>query len=300
MDEKVVVLVLHYNGKELLDDCLNSYLNNNYKNYEVVLIDNGSEDDSVQYVKQNFNQVRVIENKQNLGYSAGFNVGLNYAFNQANADYALVTNNDVKADCNVIFELVKTANLNKEIGFVTGKVYYYEQPTTLQTVGKKEDPIFWNGGHIGNREEDIGQYDFIRELAFADDVFTLVRRSLYLDIGGYDETFFLQCEEFDWQARAKQRGYKIYYTPYAKIWHKESMTLGKKSAKKAYYDARNPLIVIMKHKNKVFASTYLKNHFYRRVFKVSIRSILNEKDLYKALMIWKGFFSAIWWRYSKI
>ncbi|MBD3393406.1 MAG: glycosyltransferase, partial [Chitinivibrionales bacterium] len=228
----VVVLTLNWNGKHLLDDCLQSYLANNYPNFEMVMIDNGSSDGSVEYVKERYPKVTVLSNGENLGYSGGFNVGLKYAFKDKNADFALVTNNDVKADKRVIAELVATAKEEPAAGFVTGKVYYFDQPDTLQTVGKREHAIRWNGGHIGAREKDVGQYEQVSERFFMDDIFTLVSRDVYAKIGGYDTTFFLQCEEYDWQARAKAAGFKFYYTPGAKIWHKESMTLGKWSANK--------------------------------------------------------------------
>ena len=145
----------------------------------------------------------------------------------------VVTNNDVKADCRVISELVAVAETDEKIGFVTGKVYYADQPDILQTVGKREDPILWNGGHIGNGEKDVGQYEQAAERIFADDIYMLVRRSVYEQVGGYDSVFAFQAEEFDWQARAKKHGFKIFYAPRAKIWHKVSMTIGKDSAFKA-------------------------------------------------------------------
>ena len=292
---KVFVLTLNWNGKDLLDDCLTSYLENDYPNFEVVMIDNGSTDDSVQYVKSKFPNVIILENEKNLGYSGGFNVGLDYAFNKKNADYVLISNNDVKADKRVISELVKVAERDETIGFVTGKVYYYDHPGVLQTVGKKEHPIRWNGGDLGVREEDKGQYDEISERFFADDIYTLVKKKLYEDVGGYDTSFFLQCEEFDWQARAKKTGYKIMYTPHAKIWHKDSVTLGKTSPKKAYYDARNPMLVVLKHKSPDFFRRYFWLHFRRDIFKSSLKVLIKKNELIKVFKIWAGFFSGIWW-----
>jgi GT2 family glycosyltransferase len=294
----VYVLILNWNGKELMKDSLSSYLGNDYANFKVIMIDNGSTDDSVEYIKRNFQEVIIVQNEKNLGYSGGFNVGLDYAFNRNNADYALISNNDVKADRRVISELVKAAETDDTIGFTTGKVYYYDHPNILQTVGKKSDPVRWNGGDIGVREDDSGQYDEISEREFADDIYTLVRRKLYRETGGYDTTFFLQCEEFDWQARAKTRGYKIIYTPYAKIWHKDSMTLGKTSPKKAYYDARNPMLVILKHKSPEFFRRYLWLHFRKDILKCSLKIVLKNLEMKKAYKIWTGFFSGIWWGFK--
>ena len=293
----VVVLILSYDGKYLLEDSISSYLDNDYTNFKVVVIDNGSSDGTKEYVKEKFPEVIVLRLEKNLGYSGGFNFGLKWAFNQQKADYALVTNNDVKVDKGVISALVKTAEKDNKIGFATGKVYYFEKPDTLQTVGKKEHPILWSGGHIGNKEKDTGQYNKEMELPFADDVFTLVKKRMYDQIGGYDTTFFLQSEEYDWQARAKAIGYKIFYTPEAKIWHKESMTIGKRSPQKAYYDARNPMLVILKHKNPEFFRIYFWNHLKRSILKNSLKNSLKMEFLI-TFKIWQGFFSGVIWGFK--
>lgn len=294
MNAHVIVLVLSYNGEHLLEDSISSYLANDYNNFEVVVIDNGSTDRTKEWVEQHHPNVFVLRTEKNLGYSGGFNLGLDYAFNKKYAVYVLITNNDVKADSKVITELVKVAETDPMIGFITGKVYYYDQPDTLQTVGKHEDLIRWNGEHIGNKEIDKGQYDQIAERIFADDIYTLVSKNLYLETGGYDTTFRFQAEEYDWQARGKKLGYKIYYTPYAKIWHKDSMTIGKRSAFKAYYDARNPMLVILKHKDPDFFRKYFWQHFKRGVIRSSLLSIKQLKPNV-SLAIWRGFISGMSW-----
>jgi GT2 family glycosyltransferase len=292
---KVIVLILSYNGKHLLDDSVFSYLENDYPNFKVVVIDNGSSDGTEDYVEKNFPEAKVIRLEKNQGYSGGFNFGLKYAFEENNADYVLITNNDVKADKKVISELVKVAETDSKIGFVIGKVYYYDNPKVLQTVGKREDPIRWKGEHIGNREIDTGQYDKVEERVFCDDIFWLVRRDLYEKTGGYDTTFFLQAEDYDWQARAKKLGYKIMYTPFAKIRHKDSMTIGKTSPLKAFYDARNPMLVILKHKSPDFFRRYFWLHFRKDIFMTSIKIIIKRFEIKKAYNIWTGFLSGICW-----
>jgi len=290
----VYVLVLSYDGKHLLTDSLSTYLANDYPNFEVVVIDNGSSDGTEEFVRTSFPQVRIVRTEKNLGYSGGFNLGLRFAFEENDAKYVLITNNDVKVDEKVISELVKIAEADDKNGFVTGKVYYYEKPSVLQTVGKKEDPVRWNGGQIGRREVDEGQYDEICERYFADDIYTLVSKKLYKETGGYDTTFFLEAEEYDWQARAKKAGYKIMYTPHAKIWHKESMTIGKTSPLKAYYDARNPMLVILLHKPPDFFKHYFWLHLRRDVIKSSLISLKNKR-LAVAVAKWRGLFSGLAW-----
>lgn len=290
---KVIVLILSYDGKYLLDDALTSYLDNDYANFEVVVIDNGSSDGTDEYVKHHFPQVDLIRLEQNRGYSGGFNFGLEYAFKQKNADYVLITNNDVKADQKVISELVKVAETDPDIGFVTGKAYYFDYPDTLQSVGKYEDKIRWNGEHIGSKEIDRGQYDQVAERAFIDDIFMLASSRVYQELGGYDTNFFFEAEEYDWLARAKKAGYKIMYTPGAKIWHKESMTIGKQSAFKAYYDSRNPMLVILLHQS----AGYFRKYFWHQL-KRKMRSALVSCKQMKFKVAWNkivGIFAAVGW-----
>ena len=277
-----------------MEDALSSYLKNHYANYHILVIDNGSSDGTVDYVNENFKNVLVKRIEKNQGYSGGFNCGLNIAFNEMDADYALITNNDVIADANIISELVKVAVTDEKIGFTTGKVYFNEKKDTLQTVGMSYDPVRLNGGHIGNAEIDQGQYDKVTERYFADDVFTLVNSKLYKEIGGYDTEFVLQAEQFDWQMRAKAKGYKIMFTPYAKLWHKESMTIGKHSPAKLYYDARNPMIVLMKYVDSKAFKKYFWLHFKKDTMRASLVNLKNF-HFRIALNIWLGFFSGIMW-----
>lgn len=294
---KVTVLILSYNGKELLKDSVSSYLANDYPNFEVAVIDNGSVDGTKEFVKKEFPKAKVVRLEKNRGYSGGFNFGLEYAFDKSQSKYAIITNNDVKADSKVISELVKVAEMDEMNGFVTGKVYYFENPDTFQTVGKYEHPIYWNGWHIGSKEKDEGQYEEIAERFFADDIYTLVSKKMYDEIGAYDTNFLFQSEEYDWQARAKQKGYKIMYSPGSKIWHKESMTIGKQSAFKAYFDARNPMIVIMKYKSPEFFKKFFWQHFKMDVLKSSLVRIKKLRP-YVALKMWMGLFSGLRWGFK--
>ena len=290
----VIVLILSYNGKFLLKECLESYLNNSYPNFEIILIDNGSSDGTDEYIKENFPKVSLLRIENNLGYSGGMNKGLDEAFNKRDADYVLISNNDVKAHKDVVKELVSTALLDNKIGFVTGKVYFYDSPEILQTVGKMEHKILWMGTHIGYKEKDIGQYEFEKEIQWCDDIFWLVNRKVFKETGGYDEEFFLTGEDYDWQARAKQKGFKIFYNNKAKIWHKDSMTVSKASPLRVYYTYRNKIIIQYKYRSKkefrIFSRFYIK-----KTSRSIIGSIVKSKSIKMAYSIFKGLISGYIW-----
>jgi GT2 family glycosyltransferase len=244
---RVYVITLNWNGRRWLGACLESALAMDYPNFKVLMVDNGSTDGSVEFVRDQFPAVQVVANLENLGYSRGFNSGLSIAAAHG-AAYFLIMNNDTKIDPHALAALVETAQSQPKAGFVSGKVYFHDRPNILQTTGKLFDPILWNGKHIGAGEEDKGQYDKVAECPFLDDIFTLVDRALYDQTGGYDPQLFLNCEEFDWQIRAKKLGWKLYYTPYAKLWHYGSLSMGGLGSPiSQYFFIRNHLVVMARH-----------------------------------------------------
>ena len=296
MPPRVFVVTLNWNGREWLEDCLTSVLAMDYPSFEVVMVDNGSSDGSVEFVRQHFPTVQVVETGSNLGYARGFNAGLEYAAARG-AKYFLIMNNDTVIDRGALSALVETAQTCKRAGFVTGKIYFYDRPDTFQTVGKKEDPIRWNGDHIGWGEKDIGQYETVEERVFLDDVMTLVDRRLYDEVGGYDSQFFLQCEEFDWQARAKKRDWKSYYTPWAKLWHRGSMSMGGfGSPIGRYFDTRSQMVVLARH---LSLWRFLRSYFWTafRVHNSLARGVvqLNWDKIKPRLAMWLGFLAGTFW-----
>ncbi len=244
---KVFAITLNWNGKEDTIECIESLKELNYPNYEMVVVDNDSADGSVSLFNRKFPGITVIENKKNLGYAKGFNTGIKYAF-ENNADYFLILNNDTIIDKSALKELVKISESDNEIGFVSGKVYSYDEPDRIHTAGKKDHPISLVGLDVGRGERDRGQYDEIKEYNYIDDVFLLVRREVYQKVGGYDHNFFLYCEETDWCARVRRAGFKIIYTPKAKIWHKEHLsTGGNYNPIIAYYNTRNKILFVRRN-----------------------------------------------------
>jgi len=296
----VAVVTLNYNGSSFLQECIDSILDSDYSNFKVIVVDNGSQDKSLELLERLYgsnDKVIVLKNNKNLGYSEGMNVGLDYGFNNLEADFCLVMNNDTFLDKQAINALVEVAQKDEKIGFVTGKVYYAYNPNVFQTVGKKSDPVLINGGHIGRGEVDKGQYDRDCELDFCDDVFCLVSKEVYLNTSGYDPEFFLEYEEFDWQLRSKKAGFKIMFAHQAKIWHKESMTLNRTNYLRDYYDTRNSIIAIMKNCEPDIVKKYLRTSIYQIYITAILKTALKGK-IQKALYMCTGLFSAFIWKFK--
>lgn len=259
---KVIVMTLNWNRKEDTIECIKSLFELDYPNYEIVVVDNGSTDGSAQAFKQNSPNISVIENKTNLGYGGGFNVGIKYALNQR-IKYVLIINNDAIADKNMLTELVKVAENDTNIGIVTGKVYSYYDPNRLQTCGKIVNFFSGDSNNVGEGEIDIGQCEEIKEYEFLDDVFWLVKTEVFKKAGMYDRNFFIYYEEVDLCAKVSKAGFKLMYTPYAKIWHKGQATStgGGVNPIYTYYMARNRIVFMRRNSSliqfMIFLSYYI-------------------------------------------
>ncbi len=289
---KVCVIMLSYNRKEDTIECIESLRKMTYPHYKILVVENGSSDGSGQAVKDHYPDVELIELKNNVGYAKGFNEGLEYSYNEG-ADYFLILNNDIVVDPEMLTELVRTAQENEEIGFVSGKVYYYDDPKRIQTVGKQSHAVFLVGDTVGYGEYDEGQYDEKKEYDFIDDVFLLVRREVYERVGGYDENFFFHWEETDWCSRVRRAGYKIVYTPAAKIWHKGLLTTANGMSPTAlFYITRNQFLFIRRNAEALqFRKTLL--HLFFREYPLNTARFMKHGKFSYVRAYWRGILSGI-------
>jgi hypothetical protein len=204
----VSVIVLNWNGKRFLGDCLSSLLKQAYPNYEVILIDNNSTDGSVEYVKENFAQVKILQNQRNLGFAEGNNVGIRHA----KGKYAIVLNSDTKVQENFIEELVRVAESNEKIGSVGCKIVQYDGSI-------RYGPVFMNEKGFIVGAKSYKTYDrFVRNLANCGCA-SLYRKSILDKIGMYDPHFWSDWEDHDLGYRINLSGFMSVYTPKTIVFH---------------------------------------------------------------------------------
>jgi len=238
---QVSIILLNWNQEEITLDCLNSLMKLDYLNYKVILVDNSSFNNSVKKIKQMFPEITLIQNRENLGFTEGNNVGISYGINNG-SDYILLLNNDTIVDKNFLKELALVAEKDSTTGIVGPKIYFYDEPKKIWFAGGK---INWQEGikyHIGAYEIDHGQYDKIREVDYITGCALLIKREVIEKIGLLDSRYFIYFEETDWNLRAKKAGYKILYVPEARIWHKISLAMGSGTPLSTYYYTRNRLL----------------------------------------------------------
>ena len=268
--KNVHIIVLNWNGRDDTLECLKSLQQINYDNYKIVIVDNGSEDDSVSEMKRLFPEIKIIENKKNLGFAGGNNVGMKYAV-ENEADYVLLINNDTTVDENFLSELVKTGESDKKIGAVGSKIYFHSEPNRIWFAGGKVNWLKNKGTHLGLNEMDNGQYDEISEVDYLTGCCLLIKREVIERIGVLAKDYFLYYEDTDFSARVKNAGYKIMYVPKSKIYHKISRSTKPGSPSYIYYHVRNGLVMAKRNGsflNKIILYFYCVFLFLKQIIKI--------------------------------
>lgn len=238
---RISVIIVNWNGKELLETCLKALRKQSFKDFETIIVDNGSVDGSVQLVREQFPEVCLIPLDKNLGFCAANNRGIK----QARGRYIAFLNNDAIADPHWLEELVKALEARDDIGFCASKVVLYGQPHLADTCG---DTYCWDGfgGKRGHLEE-ASLYNEPAEVFGACAAAAIYRRELLEDLRGFDEDFFLAHEDTDLSFRAQLRGYRCLYVPTAVVYHRLSATIGADSPTYIYYGHRNAEFVYFKN-----------------------------------------------------
>jgi len=237
----VSVIIVNYNGRSYLNNCLGALKTQSFADFEVILVDNGSTDGSLEYIEREYPAVRVIKNTVNCGFARGNNQGIE----AARGKYILTLNNDTVADPHWIAELVRAAESDERIGMCASKICLANEPGVIDSVGMLIYPdgtAKQRGGH----ERDAGQYDRPEEVLLPSAAAALYRKSMLDDVGLFDEDFFAYCEDADLGLRARLRGWKCYFVPAAKVAHYYSGTAGKYSSFKAFLVERNHIWLAFK------------------------------------------------------
>lgn len=219
---KVIIIVLNWNGWGDTLECLASLQRLDYSNYQVIVVDNGSTDDSVMRIREYAPHVELLETGRNLGFSAGCNVGIVRALEQA-ADYVWLLNNDTTVDPGALTSLVHTAMSDARTGATGSAIYSAHTPHQLEA---------WGGGRINfwlGRSRHAKQPVPDNVIDFLTGASILISRTVIEHLGLLDEGFFMYWEDTDYCFRLRRAGYRIAVAGQSRIWHKGSASVGKAS-----------------------------------------------------------------------
>jgi hypothetical protein len=253
MPPLVSVVVVNFNGKKFLDDCLSSLARQTFRDFETILVDNGSSDGSAGYVREHCPFVILIETGKNLGFAGGTNAGIH----AAQGEFIFTLNNDTVADPHMLEEIVKPMQADLTVGMCGTKMVLPDGRINSTAICLSRSGAAWDRG-MG--EPDRGQYDTAEETFGPCAGAALYRRTMLHDIGLFDEDFFLFMEDVDLAFRGRLAGWRCMYMPTARVVHVHGGTAGFRSDISVYYGNRNLAWYIVKNfppRTLIFSSPWI-------------------------------------------
>ena len=280
----VSIVILNYNGRAWLERCLGAAVAELAPDCELIVVDNGSSDGSVDFVQRSFPAVRVISLERNMGFAAGNNAGAQ----AARGHYVAFLNNDAAPQPGWLSALRNALDGDPHVGIAASCIVFMHDPSVIDSAG--DGLTRWGGafkrGHGGSVREALGAGDVFGACGAA----CLVRRDVFLELGGFDSSFFAVYEDVDLSYRFQLRGYRCTYVPAAVVHHAGSSTLGRLSTNSVFWGQRNmewmyfkntpwPLLLITLPGHVVYdlaAAVYFARHGHLRTFLSAKWSALRE------------------------
>lgn len=244
---RVSVIIPHWNGIEVLAECLESLTRSTYTDLEIIVVDNASTDGSQAWLKTNYPAVRLIENESNFGYAGGCNRGAEAAA----GDFLVFLNNDTIQDPSWLKPLVARLDSDSKIAAVQPKLRNYYRRDLFDYAGGAGGAMdvfgfpFARGRVFTHQETDDGQYDNPQRIFWASGTAFMIRRDIFLAAGRFDETFFAHMEEIDLCWRIHMLGYSVWAEPASIVYHKNAVSLPMQSVRKLYLNHRNSLLMLL-------------------------------------------------------
>ncbi|MEO9892550.1 glycosyltransferase family 2 protein [Aurantibacter sp.] len=245
---KIAVVILNWNGKSLLEEYLPSVINYT-EDASIYVIDNASEDASVQFVKEHYPTISIIQNVENGGFAKGYNDGLKHI----DADIYCLLNSDVEVTPNWLSPIIPLFEAKNKVAIIQPKILDLQNKAYFEYAGAAGGYIdqlgypFCRGRIFQSLEKDNGQYDDDREIFWATGACMFIRRTVFEELEGFDEDYFAHQEEVDLCWGAKNLGYSVYYTGQSHVYHLGGSTLNNMNPKKTYLNFRNSLFSITKN-----------------------------------------------------
>ncbi len=247
MDKTVAIIILNWNGADLTIECLESLKNIAYKQAKILVVDNGSIDDSVERISSAFPAVHIFETHNNYGFAGGNNRGFQYANEKWDPEYCIFLNNDTTVDEGFVDSLLLPFE-NERVHATVPKIYYYNSPNVIWYAGGRINLWLGKSWHVGIREMDEGQYNENNNTDYATGCCLSIRSDVFKKINGFSESFRMYAEDADLSLRIRSAGGQIMYIPDSKIWHKVSASVGGSlSVKKIIRKLRGNFQLLMLH-----------------------------------------------------
>ncbi len=253
----IAVIILNWNGFWDTIECLRSLASVKYENLRIIVVDNGSDNEDYLRFQDEFPKINLVLSKENLGFTGGNNLGIEYAI-KYNPDYFLLLNNDTTVEPNFIDYLLEVFDKYKNTGIAAPRINYYDEPKKIWTEGGKISRFRGSGFAYSESFDEEIKTEF-KNVTFVSGCCMLIRKEVIDTIGLFDNNYFLYVEDADLCKRTLDAGYKIYVAYKSKIYHKvSSSTNSNLSGLPLYYMTRNRLYFAKKN----FSNTYLITFLY--------------------------------------
>ena len=247
---KIAVVILNWNGREFLDRFLPGVVRHSSSHdVKIIVADNGSSDDSVEFIRNKFKNVEIIELDKNYGFAGGYNK----AFEKINSEYYILLNSDVEVSGNWIEPIIKKMDDDQDVAAAMPKILSYQNRSKFEYAGAAGGFIdkwgypFCRGRILNNIEPDNNQYNNSIEIFWASGACLFIKSKIFHDTGGFDDDFFAHMEEIDLCWRIKNLGYKIYCYPCSQVYHVGGGTLPNETPAKLFFNFRNSLYLLLKN-----------------------------------------------------
>lgn len=288
----VSIIIVNWNGLKWLSECFSSLASQDYKNYQIIFVDNASRDGSVEWVKKYYPKTKIVINKENLGFAGANNVGLQ----KARGEYVLFLNNDTRVTSTFLTELVKVLQSDSNIAGVQSKILLMDHPDTHDSVGAYLTPtgVLY---HYGFGKKNVKKYDKQIDLYTAKGACMMFRKSVLdevaIDGNIFDPDYFAYFEESDMCHRVWLAGYKIVYAYKSVIYHKMGATSSQMdNTFIQYHSFKNRIRTYLKNFGIVWLWTYVPLHMlFCEVY--AIFSLIRGK-----FALWWAIQRALWWNLS--
>lgn len=247
---KIAIVILNWNGREFLERFLPGVVRHSSSpGVKIIVADNGSSDDSVEFIRNKFKKVEIIELDKNYGFAGGYNK----AFEKINSEYYILLNSDVEVSENWIEPIIKKMDNDPVVAAAMPKILSYHERSQFEYAGAAGGFIdkwgypFCRGRILNNIEPDNNQYNNSIEIFWASGACLFIRSKIFHDAGGFDDDFFAHMEEIDLCWRIKNLGYKIYCYPCSQVYHIGGGTLPNETPSKLFLNFRNSLWLLLKN-----------------------------------------------------
>jgi GT2 family glycosyltransferase len=246
--DKIFIIILHYGNLADTLQCLSSTLKIEDPSYEIILIDNGTQEMALEGIAKSNARIHFLRSANNVGFSAGCNLGIRYAFAR-DAKYLLLLNNDSIVDASILTAFRQAVLQFPNAGIFGAKIYFYNAPDTIWYAGGEVDTRSLRCWHIGLGDPESAAWNMPKPTSYACGCALFIKRDVIEHIGLLDEAFFLIWEEIDWCYRARTMGYGCMFVPEAKVWHKISQAFpgGHRSPFWHYHSSRSRILFLKRH-----------------------------------------------------